>query len=179
MRTFAASLPWFLPGMLLTLPLVLLALRPVARRLDGGRGATFLLLMGLAAILWATLPPDDIQLGPAAGFAMCDLRRLGPAPFGEYLRFGDVSLNVLLFVPYGLAVGWLWQVRPRWPLLALGALLPFAIEAWQSLLPVLGRGCQGGDLFDNLVGLLLGSFLGLGLAHLARRSATRSGQRLQ
>jgi hypothetical protein len=44
----------------------------------------------------------------------------------------------------------------------VAVLSPFAIETAQLLLPVLGRGCQSADVFDNLTGLVLGGLIGAG-----------------
>ena len=39
--------------------------------------------------------------------------------------------------------------------------LPFAIEATQLLVPLLGRGCESADVVDNLIGLAIGLAIGL------------------
>ena len=51
--------------------------------------------------------------------------------------------------------------------------LPLAIEAIQSLLPMLGRGCQSRDVVDNLLGLGIGLALGV-LLSVVRAGRTRS-----
>lgn len=155
MRTFATVLPWFLPGVALSIVVALLLGRRIADRLKTTWPVAALLIVALGAVLAATIPPDRGLLGAGAR-AVCDLARLGPAPIGEYLRLGDTSLNVALFVPLGLALGLLPRASAKrlWP---LAILLPFAIEALQLLVPALGRGCQSADVFDNLLGLALGA----------------------
>jgi hypothetical protein len=38
--------------------------------------------------------------------------------------------------------------------------LPFAIETTQMVVPVIERGCQSADVFDNLTGLAVGLAIG-------------------
>lgn len=131
----------------------------VARRLRTESWIAFLLLMSVGAVLAATIPPD------AGGFSgrpsapgWCEFGRIGLAPLSQYLHFGDTSLNVILFVPLGLAIGLLGR-SPR--VLVAVLAFPLAIEAFQSLLPMLGRGCQSRDVVDNLLGLGIGLALGM------------------
>ena len=69
---------------------------------------------------------------------------------------------MLLFIPLGVAIGLVPGSRRKAVLTGLAVLLPIAIESAQLLLPILGRGCQSGDVFDNLTGLLLGWLIGTG-----------------
>jgi VanZ family protein len=81
-------------------------------------------------------------------------------PFAELTRINDSSLNVLLFVPLGIAIGLLaWSPRAA-AILVAGLLLPFVIEATQAWLPALGRGCQSADVVDNITGLVVGLVIG-------------------
>ena len=126
MRTLAGVLPWFLPGLAITTVIALAVAGRVARRLRTESWIAFLLLMSVGAVLAATIPPD------AGGFSgrpsapgRCEFGRIGLAPLSQYLHFGDTSLNVILFVPLGLAIGLLgrsprpgclWLSLPsRWP----------------------------------------------------------------
>ena len=174
MRTFAGVLPWFLPGLAITTVIALAVAGRVARCLRTERWIAFLLVMSVGAVLAATIPPD------AGGFddlpsalGRCDFERIGLAPLSQYLHLGDTSLNVLLFVPLGLAVGLLGR-SPGTALLLVAVLaLPLAIEAIQSVAPMLGRGCQSRDVVDNLLGLGIGLALGV-LLSVVRAGRTSS-----
>lgn len=171
MRTFAGVLPWFLPGFAVTAVIALAVAGRVARRLRTKSWIAFLLVMSVGAVLVATIPPD------AGGFSgrpsapgRCDLGRIGLAPLSQYLHLGDTSLNVILFVPLGLAIGLLGRSPATARVLVAVLALPLAIEAIQSLAPMLGRGCQSRDVVDNLLGL------GIGLALGALVSVVRAGR---
>ena len=162
MRTLAGDLPWFLPGLAITTVIALAVAGRVARRLRTESWIAFLLLMSVGAVLVATIPPD------AGGFSgrpsapgRCDFGRIGLAPLSQYLHLGDTSLNVILFVPLGLAIGLLGRSPATARVLVAVLALPLAIEAIQSLLPMLGRGCQSRDVVDNLLGLGIGLALGV------------------
>ena len=62
--------------------------------------------MSVGAVLAATIPPDaDGFSGRPSAPGRCDFGRIGLAPLSQYLHLGDTSLNVILFVPLGLAIG--------------------------------------------------------------------------
>ncbi len=161
-------------GLVLALVVATLLFRPVARRL-GVRGLTaWLLLVATGAILALTLTPsrEAITAG-VTGSISCDLSRLGPASLGEYRRFDDPSLNILLFIPLGMVIGAIGR-RPVRVRLALAALLLSpAVEATQAVVVPLGRACQGGDLFDNTLGLVAGLALGWGIGRIWRATEAR------
>ena len=174
MRTFAGVLPWFLPGLAITTVIALAVAGRVARRLRTESWIAFLLLMSVGAVLAATIPPDaggfgDLPLAPGR----CDFGRIGLAPLSQYLHLGDTSLNVILFVPLGLAVGLLGRSPATAWLLVAALALPPAIEAIQSVAPMLERGCQSRDVVDNLLGLGIGLALGV-LLSVVRAGRTRS-----
>lgn len=154
----ATVLPYFLPGLGLSIVLAFAFGQRVARRLRTSWAAAGLLIISVGAVLAATIPPDRGPLG-WAGHTGCDLGRIGLAPMGAYLRITDTSLNVALFIPLGLAVGLLpsGSISRRGWLIAVA--LPFAIELVQLIVPVLGRGCQSADVVDNLLGLAIGGAL--------------------
>jgi hypothetical protein len=77
-------------------------------------------------------------------------------------------LNVILFVPLGLAIGLLG----RSPATARVLVAVLAVEAIRSRLPMLGQGCQSRDVVDNLLGLAIGLVLGL-LLSVVRAGRTR------
>jgi VanZ family protein len=174
LRTFAGVLPWFLPGLATTTVIALAVAGPVARRLRTESWIAFLLVMSVGAVLAATIPPDAGEFsGRPSAASRCDFERIGLAPLSEYLHLGDTSLNVILFVPLGLAVGLLGRSPATARVLVAVLALPLAIEAIQSLAPMLGRGCQSRDVVDNLVGLGIGLALGV-LLSVVRARRTRS-----
>jgi hypothetical protein len=147
--------------------------RPVARALSTRPAIAWLLVASFVVIVVATLTPTDIALADSASSAgTCDLARIGLAPLDELLSLSNTSMNVVLFVPFGLAVGLLPPSRRR-TILAIAAIaLPFAIEVIQLLVPALDRKCQSADVFDNLTGLAIG-LLGGFAARRARTAAER------
>jgi VanZ family protein len=162
LRTVTGVLPCFLPGLAITTVIALAVTGRVARRLRTQSWIAFLLVVSVGAVLVATIPPD------AGGFSgrpsapgRCEFRRIGLAPLSQYLHLGDTSLNVILFVPLGLAIGLLGRSPATARLLVAALALPLAIEAIQSLAPMLGRGCQSRDVVDNLLGLGIGLALGV------------------
>jgi VanZ family protein len=174
LRTLAGVLPWFLPGLAITTVIALAVAGRVARRLRTERWIAFLLVTGVGAVLAATIPPDG---GGSSGRpsvpGRCDFGRIGLAPLSQYLHLGDTSLNVILFVPLGLAIGLLGRSPATARVLVAVLALPLAIEAIQSLAPMLGRGCQSRDVVDNLLGLGIGLALGV-LLSVVRAVRTRS-----
>lgn len=156
-------------GLALALIVATVLFRPVARRLRVRGLTAWLLLAATGAILAVTLTPspEALRFG-ATGGVSCDLSRLGPASLAEYRRFDDPTLNVLMFIPLGMVIGVVGR-RPTRVRLALAALLLSpAIELTQALVVPIGRACQGGDLFDNTLGLAIGLALGWGIGRVWR-----------
>lgn len=173
LRTLAGVLPWFLPGLAITTVIALAVAGHVARRLRTESWIAFLLVMSVGAVLAATIPPvagGFSERPPAPG--RCDFGRIGLAPLSQYLHVGDTSLNVILFVPLGLAIGLLGRSPATARVLVAALALPLAIEAIQLLVPMLGRGCQSQDVVDNLLGLGIGLALGV-LLSVVRAGRTR------
>ena len=65
-------------------------------------------------------------------------------------------------MPLGFTIGLVPGSRRRNVLAVVAVAAPFAIETAQLLLPILGRGCQSADVFDNLTGLVVGWIVGAG-----------------
>ena len=131
----------------------------------------WLLLANIGVILAVTLTPRSLGLESSTGsIANCDLSRIGPASLATYLSFNDPILNILVFIPLGVLIGQLDRRQHRGLLVAAAAMLPLGIELFQALVVPLGRACQGGDVFDNLAGLLVGLAIG-GAWRRARRAA--------
>jgi glycopeptide antibiotics resistance protein len=178
MRGLVYLLPLLLPVLVISLGIGVVLARPLARRLGTHVLVAFLLVTSLGLIVASTLTPHVGALQAEARVGgWCDLSRLSLAPLSLIARPNDVSLNILLFVPLGLAVGALPPGHSR-ARLALGALaLPFVIELIQSLVTALGRGCESADVIDNLTGLVIGLSLGSAAGWLGRRSRHDAGGR--
>lgn len=177
MRWFLETVPLFLPGILLTLLLATALARPMGRRAGAHPLVAFLLVAGIGLIVSATLTPLAAALEDGvASSGTCDLRRIGWAPLGMYLRPTGAALNLVLFVPMGLALGLLLAGRP-WTrvAIALGVASPFVVEGAQLLVRALGRGCEAADVVDNLTGVIVGIVLGRAIGTLAARRTDGTG----
>lgn len=118
----------------------------------------------------ATLTPLYTAFEPGGGHVgTCDLSRIGLVPLGELRRIDDPSLNVLLFIPLGLALGLVPGSRAKRAILIGALILPMGIELTQLLMAPLQRACQSADVFDNLTGLVGGLALGSIVLLVARR----------
>ncbi len=84
------------------------------------------------------------------------MSRIGLAPLHDLIRAGDVTGNILLFVPLGICVALLPASRARTILAVAAVAFPFAIEGTQMLVLALNRSCESADVVDNLSGLVLG-----------------------
>ena len=58
----------------------------------------------------------------------------------------------------------------RAPILIAAVILPFAVEAFQLVVTPLGRACQSADVFDNLLGLVVGLGVGSLIGWIGRRA---------
>ncbi len=156
-------LPWLLPGLVVSALIGLVVSHRIGRYFRTTPSVSWGLVVGFGLVVSATLTPlrGGLELG-TTGIGTCDLSRIGIAPLQELLRPTDTSLNVLLFIPLGIAVGLVPRSRRRNVLVAVALVSPVAIESAQLVLPVLGRGCQSADVFDNLSGLVLGWLIGAG-----------------
>jgi len=165
-------LPWLLPGIALSAVLGLLVGRGVGRVFRTTPAVGWALVLGFGLVVSATLTPLRAGLDfDTTGIGTCDLSRMGLAPLRELLRISDPSLNVLLFIPLGFAIGLVPRSRRLVVLAVVAVVSPLAIEIAQLVLPILGRGCQSADVFDNLTGLGLGWLIGIGFAVLSDRAA--------
>lgn len=172
MRGTMNVLPWLLPGLVASMIVGVAVSGWIGRRLGTGRVIAWGLVVGFGLVFSATLTPlrDGLDIGATMG--TCDFSRVGLASIDDLLHVGDTSLNVLLFMPLGFAVGLIPGSRRRNVILGLAILSPFAIETWQLLLPVLGRGCQSADVVDNLSGLVIGLVIGVGARILGSGSSS-------
>jgi len=164
----SSALPWFLPGVAISAAFALAAGGRVGRALGARRAVAMALIVSLGIVLSATLTPLRGVLDVAGvGTGSCDLSRIGPAPLRELLELNDTSLNVLLFVPLGVSIALIPRSRRKLGVVAAAITLPFAVEATQALVALVGRGCESADVVDNLTGLAIG----LGVGIVARRFA--------
>jgi glycopeptide antibiotics resistance protein len=169
-------LPWFLPGVAISVAVSLAASGAVGRVLGVRQAVAWAVLLSLGIIMAATLTPQSAALGSGArGPAYCDFSRIGLAPWEQLLSANESSGNVLMFIPLGAAIGLLPRSRSKAALVVGAIALPFAIEATQSLVPWLDRACESADVVDNLTGLALGLVLGAIAGRVARRVDRRPG----
>jgi glycopeptide antibiotics resistance protein len=158
MRWFVETVPLFLPVLVLSVIVAVVSARGIARAAHILPMVAFLLVVSVGLVVAATLTPLETALADGvASSGTCDMSRVGWAPLSTYLRPTGAALNVVLFVPLGLALGLLPR-GGRWTMAAVvaGFLSPLAVEALQLLLPALGRGCQAADVVDNVTGVVLG-----------------------
>jgi hypothetical protein len=162
-------LPLLLPGIVISVVAALVFARPVAQVLGSSRNVAGLLIFSLGLIAAATLTPDGAALFDGrVSTGQCDTSRTGLPPLRAFLRPNEASLNVLLFIPLGIAVALLPRTRRSFVVAVSAIALTFVIETLQLVLPALGRGCQTADLVDNLLGLAIGAIVGLVLERVAR-----------
>ncbi|MFN8519713.1 MAG: VanZ family protein [Chloroflexota bacterium] len=171
------TVPLFLPGMLVTAVLAVATAVPLGRRLGVHPAVAFLLVAGIGLVVSATLTPlaDALEDGVASS-GTCDMRRVGWAPLGMYLSPTGAALNLILFVPLGVALGLLPSGRRATRLIiAIGIASPFLVEGTQLIVRSLGRGCQAADVVDNVSGVVLGIILGRAIGTLASRRTDGTG----
>jgi hypothetical protein len=161
MRWFVEAVPLFLPVLVMALGAAALSASRIARAARIRPVVAFLLVAGLGLIIAATLTPLGTALDGVVSSGTCDTERVGWASLTTYLRPTGAALNVLLFMPLGLALGMLPRGR-RWTRVAIAAGIasPWLVEGTQLLIPALGRGCQAADIVDNTTGIILGMVAG-------------------
>jgi glycopeptide antibiotics resistance protein len=120
------------------------------------------MVLSVGIIMAATLTPqgEALEFG-VRGSSSCNLSRLGPIPLRDVLRLTEASINVLMFIPLGAAIGLVPRSRRRAAVVTAAIALPFAIETIQLLVPMLDRGCESADVVDNLTGLAIGLACGV------------------
>ncbi|MFV2063988.1 MAG: VanZ family protein [Chloroflexota bacterium] len=162
MRGFIADVPLFLPGVAFAAVVGIAVAPALARFLYTRAIVAFLLVLGVGAIVSATLTPTTEALSRGiVSYQTCDLSRLGLASLGELTSINTVSQNVVLFIPLGLALGLLPGTRRNITIVLGAFLLTVFVEMAQLLLPVPGRGCESADIVDNTMGLVIGLSIGL------------------
>jgi lipopolysaccharide/colanic/teichoic acid biosynthesis glycosyltransferase len=173
------SLPWLWPGLLLTSLVGLVSARKVSRYLRIQPAAAFLMAFGLGLVVFATLTPRRVAIEyGAVGTGVCDMSQVWPSSARLWMASKDRPLNVLLFIPLGLAIALVPRSPAKIALIVAAALMPFGIELVQRVAPVLARSCQGGDVADNLSGLVLGLVAGVMASRFASSRRSRLAKRL-
>jgi glycopeptide antibiotics resistance protein len=158
----SVDLPWLLPGVAISVVVSITGSGVVGRALRVRRSVAWVMVLSVGIIMAATLTPqgEALEFG-ARGSSSCNLSRLGPVPLGEFLRLTEASINVLMFIPLGAAIGLVPHSRRGAAVVIAAIALPFAIETIQLLVPVLDRGCESADVVDNLTGLAIGLACGV------------------
>jgi glycopeptide antibiotics resistance protein len=157
------SLPLVIVALIATV-VAAAALGPrLARRLGAAEWVARLLIVGFGFVLSWTLLPSADGLQGLSSDGVCNTDRVGLIPWHELTTLNEHSLNVALFVPLGIAVALLPVTRSTAAVILAAIALTFVVETIQLLVPVLGRGCETADLFDNLLGLVIGIAVGLAL----------------
>jgi hypothetical protein len=154
--SFLRAYTLFFPALLASTLISIAIARRVGVSLGVDRRHGLALSLSVGLILAATITPGyDALAGFAAGTGACDLTRFG-LPSLNQLRPGEILLNILLYVPLGVAIAWCPPSRARLVALGLAFALPIAVEVLQLVVVNLGRECQSGDVVDNVTGLTLG-----------------------
>lgn len=167
-------IPLFLPGTAAALLVATLLATRAGRALGVHPVVAATLIASSGAVLAATMTPSwEAIIRGARADGTCDMSRLWFAPWSDLQSINDISLNIILFVPLGFAVGLLPPRRLSIGVLGAALALPFVVEGTQMLVVQLDRACQGSDVFDNLTGL----GAGLALALAGRAIAQVAGRR--
>jgi hypothetical protein len=174
-RTFVRGVPLSAVAVLITISLAIALGPAVARRLATSRAVAMLLIFGFGLVISATLMPTAAALDGQVSDGACDLGRMGLPSLPDLFRLSETSLNVLLFVPLGIAVGLLPRNRAAAAVTVAAILLTFIVESLQLVFVALGRGCQAEDIVTNLLGLALGFAAGKLVAVLSRQLAGPGG----
>jgi hypothetical protein len=158
MRTaLYGPVPWLVPGVLAAMAIGFLVARRLGRALSVHPAVAFAMIVSLGLIVATTLTPLRVALDfGATGVGSCDLSRLAPLAPGGWLRLSEASLNIAMFVPLGITIGFMPQSRVKTAIVAMAFAFPFVIELVQLTVPVMARGCESADVIDNLSGLLVG-----------------------
>lgn len=161
----------FWPGVAVALVAGSVLAAPLARAMHRPWAVAFSLFMSVGVIVAATLTPGrDALLFGIPGTGDCDVSTVALPTIAQLRFLNDTSLNVLLFVPLGLALPLTGGRRRVLMLLGAAVVFPIAIEVIQLVVTPLGRSCQGVDVVDNLTGLAIGlatATLLVGLTRLA------------
>ena len=101
--------------------------------------------------------------------------RITKGLFWEYKNFmwHDIGMNILLFIPLGILLGFALS-RNTWKVIAFGFALSLAIELTQYIL-ILGY-CEADDVLNNTIGTMFGYFVRVGICKIKRFSHMEAGE---
>lgn len=173
-----ANLPWFLPGFAVSVVIGYLVRHRAARFLGTSSLLGWAVVVSLGIVVSATLTPlheGAFEGGTQA--AGCDFSRVGLASLEDIIELGDTFLNILLFIPLGVALALLPRSRRKAWLMAVALAFPLVIETTQLIATPLDRACQSADVVDNISGLLFGFVVGSVTGYLFSRASSASGRR--
>jgi hypothetical protein len=157
----AATLPWLVPGIVISFFVSALACGALGSWLRVRRSVAWILLMSVGVALSATLSPlEGGELVAPAIASTCDLSRTSLPSLAEVLYGEDIALNIQMLIPLGFAIGLVPLSWRKIVVLVAATLLPPTIEVVQLLSVGLDRACQGADVIDNLTGLAIGLAIG-------------------
>jgi hypothetical protein len=145
-----AAIPWFWPVTAATVGAATVFSSQVAMSFGSTRLHAFVLLVSVGGIVALTLTPA----GDVGGHA-CRLPSSWPISLDDFAPPTDRGLNVVLFIPLGIALGLMPRSTVKAEAVFLAALSPLLIELTQSIAG-LGRTCEATDVVDNLTGLAVG-----------------------
>ncbi|MGZ4629113.1 VanZ family protein [Oryzihumus sp.] len=152
------------PGMLVALLLAFVVFLVVRHRASPARGLlSAVLTLWTGMVLLATLAPQRlgaIQIERHGQRVCAVLPHL--SPWGA-LHDDQRLLNVLLFIPLGALV-FVFHRHAAARVAVMVALLPIFIEVVQYTFRSLNRACDGTDVVDNWMGLVIGLAIGLAFA---------------
>jgi hypothetical protein len=152
-----SEIPWFWPGVAASILVAFAIGERVARWAGGTRLVGILMVAALGMVVAATLTPGREALESGmTGIGGCDVRRVTPPSVQELAAIPEVGLNMLLYVPLGLAIALLSATRRRTVIAMLALALPATIEGSQMIALSLDRVCESADIVDNMTGLVLG-----------------------
>ena len=144
-------------GWLLAVVVVALLLAfPLARLLRSNPLVTGLLVMSLLAVVALSLAPSNtLQAAPGVCLRPVTL------PVGRQILWpSDLTANVLMYLPLGVAVVWLRPRPVRLVAMAAALMVPLFVELAQKELIAINRQCSLSDIIGNEVGLVVGMAVG-------------------
>jgi hypothetical protein len=164
-----SGITWFWPGVAVVLVMSWVLAPTVARLLRMDRRRAWLLLFTIGLVLAVEATPLRGPFGlDLTAQRPCDLGRRWFATLPEIAAMGDVTLDIVIYIPAGVAIALLPMTRRSAVAIAGVLALPGLIEVLQLVVPTLARGCQSGDAIDGLTGLGVGLGLGLVVRLLSR-----------
>lgn len=102
------------------------------------------------------------------------LRNINLIPFGDSvvtngtIDYGEIILNLLAFIPYGLFIRILWEHKPLLKQFAPIVCTSFAFEAVQFIFAIGASDIT--DIITNSLGGLLGIFIAVGISKASEKN---------